>query len=602
VQTATVNVTVSAVNDAPVAKDDSATTDEDTAKDIAVLVNDTDVDNTNAELSVSSFTQPANGTVTQNADGTLKYVPAANYNGNDSFTYKAKDGTADSNFATVSITVTAVNDAPVADDQSVTTDEDNAKYITLSASDVEGDTLSYSIVAGPSHGSLSGSGANRTYTPAADYNGSDSFTFKANDGSLDSNVATVSITATAVNDAPVAHDDTATTDEDTPVNISANELLANDSTGPANESGQTLNIKSVSNGQHGQPVLNNDGSVTFTPDADFFGEASFDYTVCDDGTPQKCYEGTATVKVTVNAVNDAPVAVDDAKATNEDTATDINVIANDPDLDNTNAELSVSSFTQPSHGTVSQNADGTLKYNPDANFNGSDSFTYKSKDAALDSNSATVSLTVNAVNDAPVAKDDSATTDEDTAKDIAVLANDTDVDNTNVQLSVSSFTQAAHGTVTQNVDGTLKYTPNLNYNGSDSFTYTVSDGHGGTATASVDLAVTAVDGVAPWVMTPLPVGKKISPKAMVTATFSEPMNEASVEAPGVFTLKKGTKTVLATVTYVEDTQAGTYKATLDPSRKLRRGATYVAIVTTGAEDLADNALAADKVWKFRVRR
>jgi hypothetical protein len=99
-------------------------------------------------------------------------------------------------------------------------------------------------------------------------------------------------------------------------------------------------------------------------------------------------------------------------------------------------------------------------------------------------------------------------------------------------------------------------------------------------------------------MTPLPVGKKVSPKAMVTATFSEQMNEASVEAPGVFVLKKGTKTVLATVTY----NPGTNTATLDPSRKLRRGATYVAMVTTGAEDLADNTLAADKVWKFRVRR
>jgi large repetitive protein len=489
VQTATVNVTVNAVNDAPVAVNDSKTTNEDTATDINVVANDTDEEGDT--LSVSSFTQPSNGTVTQNADGTLKYTPNNNYNGPDSFTYKANDGSLDSNVATVSITVNAVNDAPVADDQSVTTDEDTAKAVTLGASDVEGDALSYSIVSGPAHGTLSGTGATRTYIPAADYNGPDSFTFKANDGTDDSNVATVSITVNAVNDAPVAVDDTATTDEDTPVDIAANELLANDSTGPANESGQTLTIKSVSNGQHGQATLNNDGSVTFTPDADFFGEASFDYTVCDDGTPQKCYEGTATVKVTVNAVNDAPVAVNDTATTDEDTPKNINVIANDTDVDNTNAELSVSSFTQPAHGQVSQNADGTLKYTPAADYNGPDSFTYKAKDASLDSNSATVSITVTAVNDAPVAKDDSLTTNEDTAANGNVLTNDTDVDSAN--LTATQVSGPSHGTLTFNANGSYTYTPAANYNGPDSFTYKANDGSLDSNTATVSITVTAVN-------------------------------------------------------------------------------------------------------------
>src|SRR5207244_3789403 len=127
------------------------------------------------------------------------------YNGGDSFTYKANDGALNSNVATVSITVTAVNDAPVANAQAVTRAEDTAKAITLTASDVDGDTLTYSIVSGPSHGSLSGAAPNVTYTPAANYNGPDSFTFKANDGTADSAAATVSITVTAVNDAPVAN-------------------------------------------------------------------------------------------------------------------------------------------------------------------------------------------------------------------------------------------------------------------------------------------------------------------------------------------------------------------------------------------------------------
>src|SRR5205814_10592893 len=138
-----------------------------------------------------------------------------NYNGPDSFTFKANDGSLDSNTATVTITITAVNDAPVATDQTVTTDEDTAKAITLSATDVEGSPLTYAIVSGPAHGTLTGTAPALTYTPAANYSGPDSFTFKANDGSLDSNVATVTIAVTAVNDAPVATDQAVTTDEDT---------------------------------------------------------------------------------------------------------------------------------------------------------------------------------------------------------------------------------------------------------------------------------------------------------------------------------------------------------------------------------------------------
>src|SRR5205823_7746640 len=121
----------------------------------------------------------------------------------------------EANGATVTITLTAVNDAPVASDQAVTTDEDTARAITLGATDTEGSALTYTIVVGPVHGTLSGTAPALTYTPAANYNGADSFTFKANDGSLDSNTATVTITVAAVNDAPVAANDAATTDEDT---------------------------------------------------------------------------------------------------------------------------------------------------------------------------------------------------------------------------------------------------------------------------------------------------------------------------------------------------------------------------------------------------
>jgi hypothetical protein len=141
---------------------------------------------------------PANGSLSGSAPN-MTYTPNNNFNGTDSFTFKANDGTVDSNEATVSITIDAVNDTPVADAQSVTTDENTPVAITLTASDVDGDSLTYSVVTTPVSGSLSGSAPNLTYTPNNNFNGQDSFTFTVNDGTVDSNEATVSITVNAVN-------------------------------------------------------------------------------------------------------------------------------------------------------------------------------------------------------------------------------------------------------------------------------------------------------------------------------------------------------------------------------------------------------------------
>jgi VCBS repeat-containing protein len=188
------DVTVIDTNSPPVAVNDAYSTNEDTALSVAapgVLSNDSDANGNS--LTAVWVSNPAHGSLVFNTDGSFSYTPAANYNGNDSFTYKANDGQADSNASSVSITVNAVNDAPVANAQSVTTIQNTAKAITLTANDVDGNTLIYSIVSFPTHGTLSGTLPNVTYTPITNYNGSDSFTFKANDGVVDSNIATVSI-------------------------------------------------------------------------------------------------------------------------------------------------------------------------------------------------------------------------------------------------------------------------------------------------------------------------------------------------------------------------------------------------------------------------
>lgn len=212
--TAQVSVAIVPVNDPPVAMNDGTyTTFEDTALVVAapgVLANDTDVDS--ALLSAALFTGPAHGALTLNSAGSFTYTPAENYNGLDSFTYRANDGTVDSDPATVTITVDPVNDAPVAvNDGTYSTLEDTQLTVTASGvlgndTDIDSPTLSAVLVAGPAHGTLTlGATGSFSYTPAENYFGPDSFTYRASDGQATSDVATVSITVTAVNDAPLAN-------------------------------------------------------------------------------------------------------------------------------------------------------------------------------------------------------------------------------------------------------------------------------------------------------------------------------------------------------------------------------------------------------------
>jgi uncharacterized repeat protein (TIGR01451 family) len=293
---ATQSTTVNA-NQPPVAVNDTATTNEDAAITISVLSNDSDPEND--ALTITSVTQGANGAVTINAGATVRYTPNTNFNGSDSFTYTVNDGLGGTSTATVTVTVNAVNDPPVANSQSVTTNEDTAKAITLTASDVDGDPLTWIIVSPPAHGGLSGTAPNLTYTPAANYNGPDSFTFKVNDGAADSNVATISITVVAINDPPVAANDGYSVNEDAALIIAASGVLGND----GDVDGGALTAALVSGPSHGALVLNADGSFSYSPTADYFGPDSFTYRASDGSATSNI----ATVSITVNPVNDAPV-------------------------------------------------------------------------------------------------------------------------------------------------------------------------------------------------------------------------------------------------------------------------------------------------------
>ncbi|MFA7628493.1 MAG: Ig-like domain-containing protein, partial [Candidatus Dojkabacteria bacterium] len=286
-------ITVNDVNDAPVAQDQSVTTPEDTLIDITLVATDVDGD----ALTYAIVAQPAHGTVTL-VDNVATYTPALDFNGTDTFTFKANDGTVDSNVATVTITITPVNDAPVAQDQSVTTPEDTPIDITLVATDVDGDTLTYAIVAPPAHGTGTLVDNVATYTPDLDYYGTDSFTYKANDGLLDSNTATVTITVTPVKDQVVAVDDDYDTNEGETLTVAAPGVLANDIDVDLN----IMTAGLVTDVQHGNLSLNGDGSFVYVPDPNFFGTDTFEYQLVTYPAPQSLWTDKAVVTITVHEI------------------------------------------------------------------------------------------------------------------------------------------------------------------------------------------------------------------------------------------------------------------------------------------------------------
>ena len=470
----TFTITVANTNDAPVVSDVTKTTDEDTAVEITLSGSDVDTGDT---LTYSIVNVPSKGTLGAINGSTVVYTPSEHFNGEDTFTYKASDGVADSNTATVTINVNPVNDAPVISDVTATTDEDTAVEITLSGSDVDtGDTLTYSIVNVPSKGTLGAiNGSTVVYTPSEHFNGEDTFTYKASDGVADSNTATVTITVNAVNDAPVISDVTATTDEDTAVEITLS--------GSDVDTGDTLTYSIVNVPSKGTLGAINGSTVVYTPSEHFNGEDTFTYKASDGVADSN----TATVTITVNAVNDAPVVSDVTKTTDEDTAVEITLSGSDVDTGDT---LTYSIVNVPSKGTLGAINGSTVVYTPSEHFNGEDTFTYKATDGVADSNTATVTITVNAVNDAPVVSDVTKATDEDTAVEITLSGSDVDTGDT---LTYSIVNVPSRGTLGAINGSTVVYTPSEHFNGIDTFTYKASDGVADSNTATVTINVNPVN-------------------------------------------------------------------------------------------------------------
>ena len=371
---ATVNVSVTSVNDPPIADPQNVQAKEDTPKLITLSASDVD----NVGLNFVVLNGPSSGVLSGTAPN-LTYTPSPGFTGPDSFTFFAFDGLANSNVATVSISVVA-NQPPVANPQAVNVNEDNPIAITLTGSDPDGDPITFQVTSLPAHGTLTGTVPNLVYTPAKDYNGPDSLKFIVNDGTDNSDPATVSITVNPINDPPVADDENASTAEDTPVTIDVLD-------GDTDVDSASFFVDSITQGTHGT-VVNNGTDLTYIPNLNYFGPDSFTYTVSD---PEGGRD-VATVNVNVTPVNDKPVAVDDPASTTEEKSTVIDILANDTDAEN--HPLTLVSVEDAVNGTVVVNPDQTITYTPKPGFIGSESFNYIISDGNGGTDEGTVTVEV----------------------------------------------------------------------------------------------------------------------------------------------------------------------------------------------------------------
>ena len=394
--TAIVNITILAQNDAPVGNDDAYTLDEGASINIpaasGLLSNDTDAESD--PLSSTLVVAPSHGLLILNLDGSFTYIHDGSETTSDTFSYQVNDGNGGTDTATVNLTINPVNDAPVANDDFVLLAEggtysDPGLGVVTNDTDIEGDTLTATLVTGPSNGvvTLNPNGS-FSYTHDGSETTVDSFTYRIDDGNGGTATATVFVTITPVNDAPVAVADSFTVMEGGTFGAPIPGVLTNDTDGE----GDSLSAILLNQPSHGTVTISNDGSFIYVHDGSETTADSFTYLISDGNG------GTdiGTVNVTVLPVNDAPIPSDDDYETRIDKSLTIQpadgVLANDFDAEGD--ALTSTLVSSPTNGIITLNPDGSFDYTPDTGFYGFDSFTYTVTDGQLTSGPVTVLINV----------------------------------------------------------------------------------------------------------------------------------------------------------------------------------------------------------------
>lgn len=462
-----VTIRITHVNNPPSPVAQTLTFPEDTTKAITLTATDIDLD----PITFSIGTAPTKGKLSGTPPN-LSYTPNLNVNGTDTFTFLATDSYGAAAEGMITLKITAVNDAPVAKSGSVTVQAGKSVTIPLIATDVDKDTLVYTVPRLPSSGTLSGSGTNRTYTPTATSSTTDSFDFLASDGKGGTSLATITVTiqgTTVANRAPSSTPLSLTVREDNPLSLT---LAGTD------PDGNTLTYV-ITRAPAKGTLSGKAPALVYTPNANFNGTDSFEYTVSDGSLTS----AGAVVTIVVTPENDAPSALASTVTVLEDHSAEFELAAVDVDGDALTYVLDL----VPEHGTLS----GTLpklRYTPNPNYNGTDRLTFSVKDATSASATVTVDFTVVPENDLPLAQSRSLRLGEDSTASIRLEA--VDVDNDPVRFEIVGA--PAHGSLSGEPPNVV-YTPEANYSGTDSFTFVARDVQGTSSPATVSLEIVAIN-------------------------------------------------------------------------------------------------------------
>ncbi|PZX09930.1 VCBS repeat-containing protein, partial [Breznakibacter xylanolyticus] len=494
---ASVSIAINPVNDAPVANDDVYELNQGASlsvnKDNGVLSNDEDVDS--SVLTVELVDDVANGTLTLNSDGSFDYQHDNSVDYSVSFTYRVSDGALYSQTAEVILNILGVNHPPVALSDHYSVGEgavllvDATHGVLANDSDADGDVFTSVLTQDVKFGSLTRyDDGSFTYTHDGSENHADSFKYRPTDGKHSGNEVVVNIAVNPVNDVPVGVVDAYSLSEGNSLTVSAeNGVMTNDSDAELDVMTVTVGKKP----EHGELTLALDGSFTYTHDGSENHSDVFTYIISDD--TDVC--APVVVTLSIDPVNDAPVAGDDTFFTLENVKLIENVLGNDLDAEKDAISVDPVLVNNANFGTVSMSANGEFTYTPNAGFSGSDSFIYKACDGNGGCDEATVNINVTLVNQAPVVTPMVVETDEDTPASGSLLPMVSDRERDALTFNTTLVTAPQYGTLTLSANGDYTYTPNDNYHGADAFAFEVCDTEPLCTSATVSIQVHSVNDV-----------------------------------------------------------------------------------------------------------